>query len=469
MKYPVYIRGGSETTLPSNVRVADLAEIENNTLVDVAFWFIDMHRWQDGWRLLETIRRNPSPNVYLRPVVYLLDEMDFAAEIRQAADGMVSRDKLSGHLIESWISRLQPVNQWIDQLHDVETEADTNIAFKSLRIVASRAKPLEPIMTARRNSGFVYPLLEPLYGKRDTSVLEVLEFLANHKLLRGEFYSRAHFCSQCDSAFLNFMETCPQCNDQNIHAEELIHHFKCAYTAPITDFRQGSSLICPKCERELRHIGVDYDRPSMVYQCRSCSYTFQDPKIDTACYHCGRSTEPENQVIREIKRYSLSAIGENAAEFGMEVMFTSILESEMHLYTKSAFEDFLTIEKARIRRYRKSASSLVFIHFEDIDQLYIKLGARAREVFTELSAVFKSVLRETDVISARNESIFLIIMTETDVVNAATAVERLQIGIADLFRNNLQFIPKMSVKVYPIGDQEDLEPMLESFLTDAAA
>ena len=94
----------------------------------------------------------------------------------------------------------------------------------------------------------------------------------------------------------------------------------------------------------------------------------------TACYNCGRTAEPELQTVRTIQAYTVSAIGMNAAEFGLEALFTSILDTELRLYSATAFSDFFNVEKARIRRYKKSTSSLTMIHFQDLDDLYIRLG-----------------------------------------------------------------------------------------------
>jgi len=187
-----------------------------------------------------------------------------------------------------------------------------------------------------------------------------------------------------------------------------------------------------------------------------------------ACYNCGRSTEPENQIVKVIQSYSVSAIGLNAAEYGLEALFTNILDSELRLYSINAFHDFFHVEAARIRRYKISSSSLAMIQFRDIDQLYIKLGGRAQEVFAELSAIFKSVLRQSDIITARNESIFFVIMTETKKQEAYRAIERLQEDVVALFKNNLDFSPRLVISIEAIDEQMDLEKTLEDFLGNHA-
>jgi len=468
MRKPYYIKTNDDQVAPANVESIALDRVGSLAIEDVSYWLVDMRIWQEGWQTVCELRRNLSPKVYLRPIIYLMESMDMPTEIHKAADGHVNTMSVDSAIIEDWVSRVEHINHWINHLSKVDSAQDSNIAFKVLRIITSRNIELKPITTIRRSSGYVYPVLEPLFAKRDTGVMETLSFLESQHLLTPAFVSKAHYCSHCGSAFLNFKESCTHCSSDDLTLDELVHHFKCAYTAEMSEFKQGDQLQCPKCERQLRHIGVDYDKPSMVYHCNQCSHTFQDPKIVTECYNCGRSVEPENQEVRVIQSYTVSAIGLNAAEYGLEALFTNLLDAELHLYSSNAFRDFFNVEAARINRYKVTSSSLAMIQFRDLDQLYIKLGSRAQEVFAELSTIFKTVLRQSDVITARNESIFFVIMTETKKEHAYRAVERLREGVTALFKNNLDFTPELVVGVEEINEQLDLEKTLEAFLENNA-
>ncbi len=467
MRKPYYIQTSGSKLACGGIETTTIDKIESIPYTDVAYWLIDMRIWQEGWEILCQIRRHLCPAIYLRPVLFIIDSDTIPAEIVTASDGNIHRSSCDERLLEEWVSRVDHINQWSSHLNNASSGSDTNIAFKALRLISSRNIELEPITTIRRHSGYVYPLLEPLFAKRDSGVLETLDFLESQHLLNGRFISRAHFCGHCASAFLNFKETCPQCASDDIQSDELVHHFKCAYTAEITNFRKEDRLVCPKCERELKHIGVDYDKPSIIYNCNSCSHRFQDPTIMTACYNCGRQAEPENQQTRTVQAFSISAIGKNAADYGLDTLFTNILDSELNLFSEKAFNDFLRIEQSRIKRYKVSNSSLVLIRFSDLDNLYIKLGANAVEVFHELSIIFKSILRHSDVITAKNETIFFVILTETRVEHAQRAVERLQTSVHELFTNNLDFSPAMSTEIKEINPELNLGTVLEEFLNHA--
>jgi GGDEF domain-containing protein len=366
-------------------------------------------------------------------------------------------------MIEKHVGDFEYINQWIDALPN-SNELDNNIAFKILRFIASRNKEFAPVLSVADMTGFLYPQLQPFFERRDIGILQTIDFLHAQNLLISHFFKKAYFCSHCDCAFLNFEEICPHCSSNDLNMDELIHHFKCAYTGASPDFKRGDDLVCPKCDKALRHIGVDYDKPSTVYRCNQCAHSFQEPLVTSTCYNCGRTTEPENQVLRTIQSYSISSIGENAARYGMESLFANILETEIKLTPFASFNDFYNVEVARIQRYKKSTSSLVLFGFENLNELYIQLGKRAQNIFVELSAVFKSVLRSSDLITARNESVFIVIMTETDVVSAERAVERLKEGVEALFENNLDYKPTLFTRIHEVGPELSPEKMLEQFL-----
>ena len=96
---------------------------------------------------------------------------------------------------------------------------------------------------------------------------------------RTRFIDRIHVCPICNSSHLLFFETCPECGSSDIVEEPVIHHFRCANVSPEHTYQQDGELICPKCKQQLRHIGVDYARPSSISTCRACAHTFMYPCI----------------------------------------------------------------------------------------------------------------------------------------------------------------------------------------------
>jgi len=452
----------------ANQKNINCIEMESIQSIDTdlpAYWMVNMQDESEGQAIIKKLRQHASPRVYLRPIVMYNAAGNISPEIVKMADRRM-RTGLSGYEeMESLAASLEPVNQWIEKIPDAVTPVDTNIAFRVLRLIASREEELEPVATVKSVYGYLYPFLSPLFRENDSSTAKTLDYLHAQHLLSGRFIAKTHCCGHCESAFLNFRETCPHCGTDDIKIEQLIHHFKCAHIGEMSTFKRDDSLVCPKCDNELRHIGVDYDKPSVVYQCNQCNHDFQDPKVMTTCYNCGRSNEPERQIVRTVQAYNASAIGDSAALFGMDSLFTQILEADLGLFAFNMFKDFYRIEASRISRYKISTSVLVMIEFNDIDKLYLRYGRRAREVFSELGNAFRAVLRESDVITSRNESIFCVIMTETDLEQAQRAVERLKENVNALLDNNLQYESQLFVEIAPVSVSENVDELLEVFLS----
>lgn len=70
-----------------------------------------------------------------------------------------------------------------------------------------------------------------------------------------------HVCPKCYDKGMIYQETCPKCGSVDVEEHNMIHHFRCANISPERTYVKDGKLICPKCLKELHHIGVDYDRP----------------------------------------------------------------------------------------------------------------------------------------------------------------------------------------------------------------
>ncbi len=470
MRTAVFIPSSNMPRPPVDIPVADIDSLSSVDDEKVAFFLIDCSDPHAAYRQLCRIRRMVDPALYLRPVLFLPGPESVPKNILQSADGAIQAMGHSLHeQLESWTARLEGINKKIHQYTGQPNQNDTNIAFKILRFIASRNLTAEPIPSVQALSGYIFPALQPLFPKPDNGIFETLEYLETQRLLSGTFTGSAYSCTHCGCAFLNFFETCPDCGSSDLVTDELIHHFKCAYVGELSEYRQGNELICPKCDKTLNHIGVDYDKTSIVYHCNQCGNVFQEAGVMTSCYNCHRETEPENQVQRSIKSYTITAIGENAASYGMDSLFQNILESKVHALAFSAFKEFFRIEQARIQRYGVTVSSLAALRLGGIEELYTKLGKRTREIFDEISEAFKANLRSSDLFTMRNETLFLIILTETSPENGERALKRIKERIGSLLKSNLDITLDADSAIWSITPDLDLDSCLEKVLNRYAA
>ncbi|WP_022947003.1 TackOD1 domain-containing metal-binding protein [Methylohalobius crimeensis] len=428
---------------------------------NVAFWLVDATSDEVEVRdEVADLRRHGQPSVYLRPIV-LIARPGFKRRLGQ--DETVSVSDLDEAMIDRLVARFESVNQWLDQVAQIGDGPDTSLMFRVLRMLASRGEEVDPVRDAGVLSGFSYPLLEALTDGDSDSLLRVLEMLETQRLIVGQFATKAFFCVHCGCAFLNFKEICPQCQAEDLDQHELIHHFRCSYVGERDEFGQGEEKICPKCERKLKHIGVDYDKPSTIYRCNRCRHRFQEPLIVTECYHCGRRTEPEHQLLRVIKSYRVTAMGDNAALFGLDNLFSKMLEPSFHLMGQAEFRHFLQIEKERIHRYQISVSTLVFIYL-DVEALYLQLGAKAPRLFEELTGLFKTLLRKSDLITSHNESLFVLLLVETSEDGAKTALARFTEAVDRMIHHNLGHPMTITSRIEPVRYETDLKRSLDQFL-----
>jgi len=468
MTKPCFV-GDARTEAPSGMKALAVEQLEADTADQVPFFVISAEDPHAARNTLERIRRQSAPSIYLKPVVLLESNVPIAKTLSEAADG-IYRASNAPQEEQRLLDLLHPFNQWISQLGEARKTSDVDPSFKVLRYLASRGRVIEPLMSIASPGGYLYPSLEPLLSQPGGNVnaLQVLTFLESQNLVSGQYITKVHLCSHCACAFLNFKETCPDCQSDNIDGDELIHHFRCAYTGSKSDFEAIRGLQCPKCDRELRHLGVDYDKPSVVYHCNACSHRFQSPTVLCSCFQCGQTAEPEHQQIRRIQAYRITAIGNSAALYGMEHLFMRALDTELQLWAYDTTKQLVALEVARKERYQISSSSVAVLHFDNLSDLYVKFGQRAGEIFAEISQVLKSVLRRSDVIAAQSESTFVLLLTETPTQQADLAVERIRKGITDLLTGNLAYEARLLAQTHAVTASLDLDEAVETLVAQDA-
>ena len=135
--------------------------------------------------------------------------------------------------------------------------------------------------------------------------------LVDRGFLNVTFFDRVHLCPGCGSSRFNVREECPECLSSNLSEESYLHHFRCAYQGPESDFRRNDDLICPKCRREVAHFGQDYDRPGTMITCVACGHATSEPAVGFVCLDCGDRTDGDRIHTRDIQAYDLTdqAIG----------------------------------------------------------------------------------------------------------------------------------------------------------------
>jgi len=142
------------------------------------------------------------------------------------------------------------------------------------------------------------------------NVRKLAEELADGGYLKRRLFDRVHVCDRCASSRLNVREECPSCRSPNLATVALLHHLRCAYQGPEHDFRTTDGrLVCPKCSRELRHYGADYERSGTVQQCNDCRHVGSDPSVGFVCMDCTAHFDGEAVRCVAFHHFDLSEAG----------------------------------------------------------------------------------------------------------------------------------------------------------------
>ena len=418
-------------------------------------------------RCLETVRNHQMPDRYLAPVVLIWRNKPLEC-LKLAFDGIITSD--DPETIARSVEVQAPIRT---RLRDIVARQNNRVVpglpLKILQILWTRQTGIAPVRDSTHDGGFIYPLLAPLFRDATYTLLGILEFLSAQNLLFATYFDTAFFCSRCNSSILNFREACPDCGSTDIDIDELVHHFRCGYVAPLQEFQKKNSngLYCPKCDHSLRQLGADYDKPSVVYKCNTCGLASQDPTTSVTCYHCGYTASPEGMLRKKIMSYTLTGLGNHSALNGIDALFKNILGSQVNSFSIDIFKQIVNIEIRRIERYKKTSSAIAGYSIQNFENLYAGLGDDSVAFPHELAALIKNILRSSDITTAVSESCYLFMLPDTTDEQAARAMERLWQGTQQLVEQNLIITPEIATAHRLLENEEDVSNLLKELTNHA--
>lgn len=159
---------------------------------------------------------------------------------------------------------------------------------------------------------------------------------------RTRFIEKLYVCPSCNNTHLLFFESCPKCGSSNIKEEPVIHHFRCANVSPESTYQWDGEFRCPKCKHLVRHIGVDYDKPSSIYTCFQCDNSFMYPDMRVLCTEEQRTWSPDQLRSVDVEEFEFTAEGIKAFA-NYDVIHTI---SHVGFYGYSSMRDFMDYLRA---------------------------------------------------------------------------------------------------------------------------
>ncbi|BCS96991.1 hypothetical protein DSLASN_26230 [Desulfoluna limicola] len=292
---------------------------------------------------------------------------------------------------------------------------------------------LEPVSSPFKPTGHFYPDVLRITDELE-NVEDYLDALAERGFFIKRLRNRVRLCGLCDSYQINYREVCPVCSAIDIVKGQMIHHFQCGHVDSLENFSVGTDLTCPKCEQTLRHIGIDYEKPSDYFKCASCLSIVPEPVVELECLVCGLICRPGETVEKNIYSYELTEYAWEAVRSGKitGVDLTAFLyDHHTNLYNRQYFEIELKRELIRMKRY-KSEFTLVLARIEKIDEIQRNHPDR---VTWYVNSIFKALtqdLRELDTTCVWESNTLGIILAETNLEGAIVVVKRINNNIQAL-------------------------------------
>lgn len=241
------------------------------------------------------------PDTCLRPIVVAgINEQGLDADLLQLADWVLPPQADQDQLIETR-SGIELLVQQVASLPQVRDDRVMNL----LQFMHSRVLKLAPVVDPDAVQAYRYPLAECLLAQSGHALTELLEDLAQHEIFNRKHVDRLFTCPSCSDYRVSVKEQCPQCGSTHLSCQESIHHFRCGYVAPESEFMVKGRPQCPKCHGDIQHIGVEYNRPGQFVVCGDCHYWASEPTLSAWCSMCNSTHDPADLIPININGYRL--------------------------------------------------------------------------------------------------------------------------------------------------------------------
>lgn len=126
---------------------------------------------------------------------------------------------------------------------------------------------------------------------------DVLQAWEECGVLAQDVHDRILVCPQCQ-ALPTWRHGCPTCGSADTAADQLIHHYACAFIGPTGSFEVDQGLRCPKCLTRDLVVGADFEFLEGPQRCGNCGWTDSRLGLIANCLACGLRF-PGHQALEE--------------------------------------------------------------------------------------------------------------------------------------------------------------------------
>jgi len=218
-----------------------------------------------------------------------------------AKDYLVKDDIASGELVQSISEILMEAS--LPKNIDIE-------AAKQIYQILSENKKIRIDINSE-------PTSEPKCAVPTDELLKALSMMTEKSLLIAEETGTVISCPQCSSLSYSLSLKCPDCGVGSMTKGEALEHMTCGHVGFRSEFEQANKeLVCPKCRKPLKIIGVDYKKVEIWYRC-SRNHLFNAPKTVFTCSACGREFSLDEAFLQPLYQYVLSDSGAEALRLSL--------------------------------------------------------------------------------------------------------------------------------------------------------
>ena len=289
---------------------------------------------------------------------------------------------------------------------------------------------IAPVYNPEVNNAYSYPVLNEFFGISPGEGFSILRELHSENVLSRTLFDKVGLCPTCNFHTLNFREVCPKCRSLEIEIESIYHHFSCGYVGPADDFRDPvkDEMHCPKCDKVLRHIGLDYEKPSDTFICRECQFIFTEPEVEFKCFYCDIVAPADEVVISNVYSYYPNKKTKKVVEYGSFTAFDikEVIMDEREGQYNRDFIDFML--KIKYREHCEYGDPLIIAVYN--------IAGAGKSVFEDLATYIAANAGSTDLMHRNEEGVIVQIISRRVMDFAVGAAERVLTFGADLRKKN---------------------------------
>jgi len=308
----------------------------------------------------------------------------------------------------------------------------------------------DPIASSRTRVGYYHPAISELIGCEAGEEYCVLETLAEMDCVARELVDQVDLCPYCLHDNLRLRKLCSHCRSSLIVKKDVLHHFHCGWAGVEEEASKGTDLVCPECERQLRHLGVDYERTSQSYFCTACRQIFTEPVEEFLSPHCGKQIDKDGTMIHPVFAYSITSTGLEVARRGTfegVPISRGIIDRDLNIYRSEYIDRRLLELVNRYLRY-KAGFSLALISVDGFDEYLSRNGHLVTgELMKVLASVLKGETRGVDLPGTHDPSTFLLLLPQTGHKGALVFARRFLARVRSLDESIVKDMPTISVSI----------------------